>query len=104
MALEDLEGRIRQVKLVIMDVDGVLTDGRIVLGNYGDELKFFDVQDGLGIVRLRRAGLKTALVTSRKSRINHRRAREMDVTKLYQNVGDKRKVFDKILRKFRLDA
>ncbi len=53
-----LTKRIKKIKLVIFDNDGVLTDGRIILGDRGDELKFFDVQDGHGLVMLRRAGLK----------------------------------------------
>jgi 3-deoxy-D-manno-octulosonate 8-phosphate phosphatase (KDO 8-P phosphatase) len=101
---EDLRERILKVKMFILDVDGVLTDGRIVLGNYGDELKFFDVQDGMGIVLLRRAGLKTVIVTSKHSRINHRRARELKVAKLYQKAGDKLRVYEKILKKFRLKS
>ncbi len=104
MISEDVRQRILKIKAVIFDIDGVLTDGRIVLGNYGDELKFFDAQDGLGLVLLRRAGFKTAMVSSRKSRINQKRARETDVTRLYQNVSDKRGGFDKLLRKFKIAA
>ncbi len=85
-----------------MDIDGVLTDGRIVLGNYGDELKFFDVQDGLGMVLLREADIKTVVMTARKSRINERRAKDVKVVKLYQKVRDKLKIYEKVLRKFRV--
>ena len=104
MTESELSERIQKVKLVIMDNDGVLTDGRIVLGDYGDELKFFDVQDGLGLVLLRRAGLATVIVSGKKSRINVRRAKELRVNKLYQNVSDKLKIFEKLLRKFRVRA
>ena len=76
-----------------MDVDGVLTDGQLIFGNYGDELKCFDSHDGLGLVLLRRAGLKTVMITARKSRINHKRAKELKVT-LRQNVNDKAKVYE----------
>ncbi len=55
-----MEERAKRVKLLIMDVDGVLTDGRIVYANSGDELKFFDVTDGMGLSMFSRAGLKTA--------------------------------------------
>jgi 3-deoxy-D-manno-octulosonate 8-phosphate phosphatase (KDO 8-P phosphatase) len=98
----ELRDKALRVKLLIVDVDGVLTDGRIVHGNYGDELKFFDVQDGLGLALLSRAGLKTVVITAKRSPINHRRAREIRITKLYQNVEDKLKVYEKVLRKFRL--
>ena len=102
MAADELKERAAKIKLLILDVDGVLTDGRIILGNYGDELKFFDVQDGLGLALLSRAGLKTAVVTAKRSPINHRRAKEMRITKLYQNVKDKLKVYEKLLKKFKL--
>ena len=98
---EALSERIRKIKLVMIDNDGVLTDGRIVLGDYGDELKFFDVQDGLGLVLLRRAGLPTVIVSGKKSRINPRRAKDTRVTKLFQNVPDKLKLFEKMLKKFK---
>src|SRR3989338_5003093 len=101
MTPEDIKDRIRKIKVVLVDVDGVMTDGRIVFGNYGDELKFFDVQDGFGLVMLRRAGFKTVMISAKKSRINHKRAKEVRITKLYQNAFDKRKVYEKILRKFR---
>ena len=96
-----LSERIKKIKLVMIDNDGVLTDGRIVLGDYGDELKFFDVQDGLGLVLLRRAGLPTVIVSGKKSRINPRRAKDTRVTKLFQNVPDKLKIFEKMLKKFK---
>src|SRR3990167_6299454 len=102
MAADDLRERILKVKLVMVDVDGVLTDGRIVFGNYGDELKFFDVQDGFGLVMLRRTGFKTIMISAKKSRINQKRAKEVQITKIYQNVFDKLKVYEKILRKYRV--
>ncbi|MBI4432794.1 MAG: HAD hydrolase family protein [Candidatus Omnitrophica bacterium] len=98
----DLKERINKVKLVIVDIDGVMTDGRIVLGDHGDELKFFDAQDGHGMVMLRRAGIRTVLLSGRKSRVNVRRAKEIQVVKLYQNAHDKLKVFEKILKKFKV--
>jgi 3-deoxy-D-manno-octulosonate 8-phosphate phosphatase (KDO 8-P phosphatase) len=104
MSNEELKERIRKIRCVVMDIDGVLTDGRIIYGNYGDELKFFDVQDGFAVAALKTCGLKTAWVTARKSRINQKRAKELQVTKLCQNVKDKRKQFQKLLKKFRLSA
>ena len=98
--MDELIEKIRKVRIVLMDVDGVLTDGRVILGNYGDELKLFDIQDGHGLVMLRRAGLKTVMVSGRKSRINQKRAKEVKVCKVYQNAHDKLKVYEKILRKF----
>ena len=98
----ELKDKAVRVKVVILDIDGVLTDGRIILGDYGDELKFFDVQDGLGLVLLRQAGLKTVIISAKKSRINHRRAKEMKIIKIYQNAHDKLKVYEKVLKKFKV--
>lgn len=103
LSIENFE-RARKVKVVIVDVDGVMTDGRIIYGNYGDELKFFDVKDGLGLVLLRDAGLKTIILSSRKSRIIQKRAKELKVVKIYQDVKDKLKIFEKMLRKFKVSA
>lgn len=103
MIPEELRERVLKIKAVILDVDGVLTDGRLMLGNYGDELKFFDIHDGFGIQVLRQAGFKTAMITGRKSRINERRAKELKVP-LFQKVKDKLKVYEKLLKKFGLEA
>lgn len=99
----DIQSRLQKIKLVIADIDGVLTDGRIIFGNYGDELKFFDVHDGFGLVMLRRAGFKTIILTAKKSRINVKRAKEVCVIKLYQNAKDKLKVFEKVMRRFHVE-
>ncbi len=99
---DDLKHRILKVRLVAMDVDGVLTDGRIVYGDYGDELKFFDVQDGFGLAMLRRAGIRTMIISAKKSRVNRRRAKELQITKIYQNAADKLKVFEKAAKKMKL--
>ena len=101
---DELSRRLLRVKLFLVDVDGVMTDGRIVYGNYGDELKFFDVQDGFGMVLLRRAGLKTVIVSGKKSRVNPRRVKELGVDKLYQNAFDKLKILEQILKKFKVKA
>jgi 3-deoxy-D-manno-octulosonate 8-phosphate phosphatase (KDO 8-P phosphatase) len=102
MLTDDLLPRIQKIKALFMDVDGVLTDGRIVLGNYGDELKFFDIQDGNGLVLMNRAGFKTAFITGKKSRINIRRAKDLKVSKVCQNAQDKLKAYEKLLRQFKL--
>jgi len=101
---QELKQRIQKVRVFIVDIDGVLTDGRLIFGNYGDELKFFDVQDGLGMVLLKSSGMKTVMLTSRKSKINQKRAKELGVDKLYQEAGDKLKVYEKILKRFKVAA
>lgn len=99
---ETIEERAKKIRLLIMDVDGVLTDGRIVYDEWGDELKFFDVQDGAGLWLWASAGLRSAIITARKTRLVKRRAKEMRVTKVYQNAFDKRKVYDKCKKRFRV--
>jgi 3-deoxy-D-manno-octulosonate 8-phosphate phosphatase (KDO 8-P phosphatase) len=78
-----------KIKLLAMDVDGTLTDGRIYIGNDGEVMKAFDVKDGLGIVRFRQAGGIPAIITGRRSMITEQRCRELKITELHQNVGDK---------------
>jgi len=102
MIPDGLRDRLLKIKLMMVDIDGVLTDGRIILGNYGDELKFFDVQDGLGLVLLRQAGIQTLIVTAKKSKVNERRAKDLKVVKLYQGVDDKLKLYEKVLRKMKM--
>ncbi len=104
MIAENLRERLQKIKVVLIDNDGVLTDGRIVYGDYGDELKFFDVQDGFGMTLLRRAGFKTIIISGKKSRINHRRAKELQVDAIYQKALDKLKVYEKILKKYKIAA
>ncbi len=97
-----IDDRAKKIKLVIFDIDGVLTDGRIIHGNYGDELKFFDVQDGLGIILLHRAGIKVAIITAKASKIVRNRAKELKVKYVFQNHHDKLKIFEKLIKKLRL--
>jgi len=99
-----IEARAKKVRLLIMDVDGVLTDGRMVYANSGDELKFFDATDGMGLVLWSRAGLKSAILTAKKSKIVARRARDMRVDKVYQNALKKSEAFAGILSDFKLQA
>lgn len=98
------DARLKKIRLAVFDVDGVLTDGRIVYGDYGDELKSFDSLDGLGIELLREAGIPTVLISGRKSKTNERRAKELRVAKLFQNTPDKLKAFMKALRQFGCSA
>ena len=97
-----LEERAKKIKLLILDVDGVLTDGRIIYDNFGDEFKCFNVQDGLGFSLLHASGIKTAIITAKKSKPVLRRAREMGVVKVYQNAWQKLKVYHRLLKKFKL--
>ncbi len=96
--------RAKKIKLLIMDVDGVLTDGRIIYTNSGDEMKFFDVMDGMGLALFTRAGLKTAILTAKKSNIVLKRSKDMHIDKTYQNAFKKGDTFGKILSDFEVSA
>lgn len=88
---------IESVRAVICDVDGVLTDGRIVLGGDGLELKVFHAWDGAGIRLLQRAGIAVALLTGRESAAVARRAAELDIAHVRQGARRKEPAFDELL-------
>jgi len=96
-----IEERAKKIKLLILDVDGVLTDGRIIYDNFGDEIKCFNVYDGFGMTLLHRAGIKSVIITAKKTRIVKRRAKDMHVAKVYSNY-EKLKVYEKVIKRFRV--
>ncbi|KZX59524.1 phenylphosphate carboxylase subunit delta [Halioglobus sp. HI00S01] len=79
----------QSLKLLALDVDGVLTDGCIYYGNNGEELKSFNIKDGLGIKLLQRGGVDVVIITGRQSEIVARRARELGITDVIQGREDK---------------
>lgn len=79
----------RGIKLLALDVDGVLTDGQITYSNTGDELKSFSIKDGLGIKLLQRAAVEVAIITGRRSLIVERRAHELGIQTIVQGREDK---------------
>ena len=89
------------VKLLLLDVDGVLTDGRIIIDDRGVETKQFDVRDGQGISLLMRSGIEVGFITGRSSRVVDHRARDLGVRLVYQGISDKLGCYDQI--KIQLD-
>ena len=89
--------RASRVKLMIFDVDGVLTDGGLMFTAEGDTMKSFNSMDGHGAKLLREAGIDTAIITGRQSGIVAVRAKELKITHLYQGVEDKRVAFAQLL-------
>jgi 3-deoxy-D-manno-octulosonate 8-phosphate phosphatase (KDO 8-P phosphatase) len=102
--MKKISARAKAVKLLMLDVDGVMTDGGIIYGGDGLELKRFDVKDGHGIKLLMGAGVDVAIVTARSSPAVERRARELGITLLYQGQRDKLFAFEDILSKTGLSA
>jgi 3-deoxy-D-manno-octulosonate 8-phosphate phosphatase (KDO 8-P phosphatase) len=89
--------RAARVKIMIFDVDGVLTDGSLTYGADGEVTKTFYVLDGLGIQLLQRTGVQTAIISARSSPIVIRRAADLGITHVYQGIHDKRVGFAKLL-------
>ena len=96
--------RLRGVQLLVMDVDGVLTDGGIYYTERGDEIKRFDVRDGQGLVLLRQMGVLTAVITRRRSAIVQRRADELGIVEVHQGATDKRALLEALLARRGLRA
>lgn len=94
--------RIRKIRLLLLDVDGVMTDGRIVYDNHGIETKAFDVKDGHGLKLLQRAGIQVGIITGRESEVVSVRAAELGIELVYQGVKDKLGPFAEILEQFGL--
>ena len=90
------------IVLIVLDVDGTMTDSRISYSEAGDEVKSFNVKDGLGIASWMRLGKKVAIITGRRSKIVERRARELHVEYCYQGIKDKRKTLSDLLEKLDL--
>lgn len=101
---ENLLKKIRRIKLLILDVDGVLTDGRIIVDDLGNETKNFDVRDGHGLRLLMRYGIDVVLLTGRKSKVVEYRAKELEIKEVYQNAKNKVKVLEDILRKRKING
>jgi 3-deoxy-D-manno-octulosonate 8-phosphate phosphatase (KDO 8-P phosphatase) len=95
--------KLKKIRMVLLDVDGVLTDGRITYGIDGKEYKTFDAHDGYGIERAKELGLRIGLVTGRTSAIVERRAKELGITDVFQGAKDKIRAMMELKRKYSLD-
>jgi len=95
--------RARRIRLLVLDVDGVLTDGRLYLSPAGEELKVFHVRDGSGLVAVQRAGIAVAIVSGRDSAAVTRRAAELGIRHVRQGVADKGMELDRLLAELAID-
>ena len=91
-----------KIRVLVCDVDGVLSDGRIYLGNHGEELKNFHTKDGFGLKAIRDIGIEVAVITGRSSRIVEDRMRSLGIEHVYQGQGDKLPAFQDLLDKLML--
>ena len=98
-----IEAQARHVKLILFDVDGVLTDGKILLHPDGTESKQFDIKDGTGIVLAQRAGLTVGFLSARTSTPTAQRAAQLGVTLLHQGVPSKIETYDQIVDELLLE-
>lgn len=92
-----MDERCRNIRLLLLDVDGVLTDGRIIYDNNGVESKAFDVKDGHGLKLVQRAGIRVGIITGRTSQVVAHRAAELGIDILYQGAKDKMIPYRQIL-------
>lgn len=88
------------IKVLVMDVDGTLTDGKIYIGSNGEIMKAFNVKDGLGITKLHSNGIIPAIITGRKSDIVTSRAIELKIVDVYQGIDDKVEKLNKLAMKY----
>jgi 3-deoxy-D-manno-octulosonate 8-phosphate phosphatase (KDO 8-P phosphatase) len=97
--VDDVEERAAEIKLLLMDCDGVLTDGSLYFSENGEEIKVFNVKDGQGIVNWQEKGFFTGIISGRSSKMVERRANELGITFVKQGSKDKIKDFAEILDK-----
>lgn len=90
------------IELIVLDVDGTMTDSRISYSASGDEIKSFNVKDGLAITSWRKLGKQVAIITGRTSDIVARRAKELHIEHFYQGVENKKEVLERLLLKLNL--
>lgn len=99
---ESIQEKAKKIKLLLLDVDGVLTDGRIIYDSRGRDLKLFDVHDGLGVYLLKKSGIRTILITAKGSKAIGPRAKDMQVEAVFENISPKSQILDNALKKYKL--
>lgn len=98
----NIHERAARVRLVVFDVDGVFTDGRLYYGPSGEELKVFHVHDGQGVKRLLRQGVAAAVISGRDSAAVSRRMQDLGIAHVFQGDEDKLPIFERLLKKLAL--
>jgi len=101
---KEIKMKLQKVRCLILDVDGVLTDGGIIIDDNGQELKKFDVRDGHGLKLVMRCDISVVILTGRQSQVVSHRAKELGITAIYQKATNKIKTLDEIMEKYCWDA
>lgn len=101
---KNIKDKLKKIKLLGLDVDGVMTDGRIIMDDEGREIKNFNVRDGHGLKILQHHGIKVAIITGRQSKVTEYRAKDLNIEDVYQSAFNKKDIFEKILEKHKLSA
>ncbi len=101
--VDDILDRARRVRLVIFDVDGVLTDGSLFIGDDGQEYKAFNSRDGHGMKMLRNSGVEVAIITGRTSEVVKHRVADLGITHVYQGQLDKVAAFEHLVQRLGMD-
>lgn len=99
MLKEEIQEKLKKIKMLVLDVDGVMTDGSIIMDSDGREMKNFNVRDGHGLVMIQRHGIQVAILTGRTSAVVDHRASDLKITEVYQGALNKKEVFDQLLKK-----
>lgn len=102
MTEQELQECARNIKLLLLDVDGVLTDGKLYFGNQGEEFKAFNILDGHGMKMLQEHGVKVGIVTGRESQLVAKRAKDLGIEILYQACKDKKQTVKEIAQQHSL--
>lgn len=103
LSAKELAARAAKIKMLILDVDGVMTDGSIIFDNHDNEFKVFNVRDGHGIKMLNKAGIGVAIITGRKSSVVARRAKDLGIKDVYQGFKVKTEALENLLEKHGLN-
>lgn len=90
------------IKLIVLDVDGTLTDGKLYISNLGDEIKAFNVKDGLGITQAISQGKEVAIITGKTSQLVTKRCQELGIKEVHQGIKNKILILDSILKKYNI--
>ena len=102
MNLEELKNKASKIKLMAFDVDGVFTDGSLIYDENGKETKVFNAKDGQGIISVEKQGIVTAIITARENGTVDARAKNLQITELYQGIKFKLPVLEEIMKKYNL--